>query len=343
MGCQIVTDRVSSKFRILIGKIGTILKIKFGGGHKNLLYHQTVHLTNKMSAASSVAFSALWGKLDAGHAQVVEEYVSFWRDHGVPARKEPNLAHAPCFLQPSFWGPWALVVSGASATDLGSYIVPGPTTTVFCKLCRLHGHLHAGAVGRVLDDLEDRLVRLFLKVATPFVHGALLGIPGVELALSTQVAVQEAREEILRSFRGSLKPKDLQAAQARKERLMLFGKQRESSSLDDETEKSSVSPPAATQPGTSKTSHGRQRRRNRLRAGSTTVLTGSKADKDEGTKLSDFDAKNSAEAEVTPKAKPKPKPKPKNTIKKSTTKRPVKNRKGGLRRTAQQINRRKAP
>jgi len=52
------------------------------------------------AASNAASISALWSRLETSHLRLVKDFITFWAEHGVPLRKEPNLSAAACFLQP---------------------------------------------------------------------------------------------------------------------------------------------------------------------------------------------------------------------------------------------------
>ena len=229
------------------------------------------------------SFASAWEALTDERAEVIRQSSIFWSGCGVRKRTKPDLSYVDIFVQPCYWGPWALVCSDGQISTLGSFISPGPLTTRFGRICKLHAHMQvARQKGEVsaheLDVISDKLTRHFLGIAIPFVQSIVLDGSVEDALLLIQPAVKAARSDVLDIFRGDLQPKDLVLQRKKDTKRLLFGRMTASSSdssgseSDDSAKVTThhFTKPEATSDGShappKKSSHARARARRRAQA-----------------------------------------------------------------------------
>lgn len=201
----------------------------------------------------------------------MESAVAFWFSSGAPkvAVRKADISNSTVFLQPAFWGVWALCCSHGDSSLLGNIVSPGPISKAFIRIAKTHALLHINGISvTALGELADKLLRHFFAIAIPFVQGCMLGAPVEETMLLLLAPVKAARTDVVESFRGTLKQADI-ATQAKKDhKKLLFGRsQRSASSSDSSSSDSdsgvapSTSASVAGASGTGTRRNSRQRKR----------------------------------------------------------------------------------
>lgn len=164
----------------------------------------------------------------------IQKYLQLHRNNGLP-KGSADIFIKRTFVHPALWGPWA-ASQAYHATDVGSVIEPGPVSTTFRRIFKIHAVGLRGA-GRALDDEADAMMQLFIELASPFLMSLWGGMSGEDLFLGTHNAVRRARNRTEAFFRGALTPKDLQRQRKREDRQLLFGKGASDSSTSSDERK----------------------------------------------------------------------------------------------------------
>lgn len=185
------------------------------------------------------SFSELWASLPDELYEATTAWQDFWSAAGGLKYKKPNISQVEIFVQPSSWPVWALVMTQGDCNLIGSYIVRGQVAEQFVRIVRTHVSLQLPNVGqRAMEDISDRFVKGFIEVSLPFVQGALMETDIENLCLLLASQLRALRENLIDTFKGSLKPKDLEAIKLKNSKLLLFGKKKASISSSSDSDSS---------------------------------------------------------------------------------------------------------